>query len=364
MLVIHIDEFRCGSVLRCATAIIHGISEARSKAHSMRARRKLKKAGYGPESRDWSKRGDSSEPMEEVEYGGDTNEQDDEDHVNLDLLESTKIEDPVVIIITNTGKMKRTVLNDLIHMLVKSKQKNGNKFNLIMSMTGSIEPFHVGIDMQLIPYLKVKTITLPSIRDAILAIIAKYVLDYTFLIQPDENYLSWIYQQVMMYNISFNSFQKTFLYMNFTHIYNCPFFFMFRYFESKEMRMKYFEDMLRYVSKKDKKDFENRVMYVFLFVHTDSVWLIEFLGTVKTTKITQGGSNTRGSGRCILQPLRTTKNVFYLFCSWKASQNHRLINLYNLVEKIAFAAYPMQNVDRARSKLIVAFSSSRAKKNS
>ena len=79
---------------------------------------------------------------------------------------------------------------------------------MVIGIGGTIDPFHTQVDMALMPYLRLKIITLPSIRDSILAIIAKYVLDPRFLIQPDPYYICWIYQQVFMYNLSIQSFLK------------------------------------------------------------------------------------------------------------------------------------------------------------
>lgn len=77
-----------------------------------------------------------------------------------------------------------------------------------MCMLGSVDIFHKQIEMSLVAHMRVRTITLPSIRDAILAIISNYILDYTFLIQPEDKYLCWIYEQIFVYNLSVNAFRK------------------------------------------------------------------------------------------------------------------------------------------------------------
>lgn len=157
--------------------------------------------------------------------------------------------------------MPRGVLNDLLHIILETRVKHGTKYCLIMTMTGSIDPFHEKINTSLVSYLKLKVITLASIRDSILAIIAKYLLDYTYLIQPSSECLCWIYEQILMYNLSFKTFEKIMLYMNFSFIYRSPIFFLLKYYDSEAMRHKDYQRVFSVLSPKEKENIKEWVMY-------------------------------------------------------------------------------------------------------
>ncbi len=82
------------------------------------------------------------------------------------------------------------------------------RFNIALGISGSLDAFHTQVDLSLVTSMCVKVVALPSVRDSILAIIENYILGKDYLIQLDVAHICWIYQQVLMYNLSMNSFKK------------------------------------------------------------------------------------------------------------------------------------------------------------
>jgi len=265
MIVTILEKFSCSTLLRCATAIMHGIAESKFK-NETEQNKKLKSHGRGrPKLEPEDMEDDDYYQAEYVDPEDKTLTQVDMDHINLDKLMEYKTEERIVIILNNITTMDREVLNDLIYTLICAKKNTGTKYNLIFAMTGSIYTFHQKISISYIPYLRTTTIELPSIRDAILAVIAKYVTDYTFMIQPPSQYLAWMYQVVLMHNVSLNSFKKMFLYMNFRHIYQRPLYFLLKYIESDEERLKLYKFMLKKLTPEMIAEYKQNVQYFSFF---------------------------------------------------------------------------------------------------
>jgi len=228
MIVVKLDHFICRTLQKCASSIVKMVIDLKLqiKHPALKKSKKLMTERSIENIRQYDS--DSETIRKDKDF--------DIDHMSLEKL--FKIKEPVVIIIKSIGEMPRGVINDLLHVLIQSRISSNTNYSLIMTMTGSTDVFHEKINTSIIPYLKVKVLQLSSTRDTILAIIAKYVLDYTYLIQPDRECLCWIYEQVLMYNLSLKSFERIILYMNFSKIYRSPVFFLLRYYDSEKMRHK------------------------------------------------------------------------------------------------------------------------------
>lgn len=250
---IRLDHYACSNLLRCASCILRRVSELRRHMKSPEFRRQ----GRLLSARDAESCRLACEKAQESDSGEEGEEDEDRKRVTLERLFSIK--EPAVIIIKSIEEIPRSVINDLLHMLVKSRIANDTKYSLIMTMTGSVDVFHEKINTSTISYLNVKIITLSSIRDTILAIIAKYVLDYTYLIQPNPECLCWIYEQVLMYNLSLKSFEKIVLYMVFSKIFRSSIFFLLKYYDSETMRHKDYQKVFEALSDAQKEDLKESI---------------------------------------------------------------------------------------------------------
>jgi len=205
--VVRLDGAFCDSLKKCVVLINNAISPAKTTI-----RRKITRK---------DKPSDDEDPAFIEELEDDTWF---ESKAHLHVLKAMSAKMPIVILIGNAMSMPRAVLNDLLYVLAYffkgTKENRTNradrkiKFSLILGMGASLDNFHTLVDLSLSTSLSVKVVVLPSVRDSILAIIENYILNEQFLIQVEPLYLCWIYQQVLMYNLSINSFRKYFLILN------------------------------------------------------------------------------------------------------------------------------------------------------
>ena len=89
-----------------------------------------------------------------------------------------------------------------------SREERKVTFNLILNVNDNLESFYGIIDSVLTTSMSLNLMELPIIKNCILETLNNYTENIKALPQIHPSHLIWMYQQILMYDISIKGFEK------------------------------------------------------------------------------------------------------------------------------------------------------------